>query len=250
MSRRKVEINKKHAKYEHLLKLYRETNDADLKIRYLAMLKFMEGFTSLKVAELLNTSDSTVRDWLNRYNACGLDGLIPQKPKGPECWLTEDQLAKVYQVLSESPREHGFNKSNWSMPVLKIWISREFGINYAACSLYDLVHRIGYSMQRPKKQCKNADSVKQESFKNELKELVENADDDTVILYEDEAIITDEPTTTGKWAPIGKQPIVQTNSKGSRKRRVIFGACNPKTGEVIYSTEEAGNSESFEDFLK
>ena len=136
------------------------------------------------------------------------------------------------------------------MPVLKKWICREFGVNYAANSLYDLVHRIGFSQQRPKKQSRNADPEKQEAFKKELKELVENAEDDTVILYEDKAIITDEPTTTCKWAPVGKQPVVQTNSKGSRKRKVIFGACNPKTGEVIYSTEEAGNSKSFDDFLK
>ena len=134
------------------------------------------------------------------------------------------------------------------MPVLKIWINREFGVKYAASGLYDLIHRIGYSMQRSKKQCRNADSEKQEPFKKELKNLVEKADDDTVILYEDEAIITDEPTTTCKWALVGKQPVMQTNSKGSRKRKVIFGACNPKTGEVIYSTEDSGNSESFEDF--
>ena len=61
MSRRKVEINMKHATYEQIQNLYRGTNDANLKIRYLAMLKFMEGYTSLKVSELLNTSDSTLR---------------------------------------------------------------------------------------------------------------------------------------------------------------------------------------------
>ena len=210
----------------------------------------MEGYTSLDVAKLLNTSDSTVRDWLNRYNSFWMKGLIPQKAKGADCKLTNEQLNEVYHVLLESPREHSFNKSNWTMPVLKQWIRKRFGVNYAQVSLYGLVQKIGYSMRRPKKQCRNADPVKQGAFKKELKELVEDVDDDTVILYEDEAIITDEPSTTGKWAPIGKQPIVQTNSKGSRKRRVIFGACSPKTGEVIYSTEEAGNSESFEDFLK
>lgn len=250
MSRRKVEINMKHATYEQIQNLYRGTNDATLKIRYLAMLKFMEGYTSLKVSELLNTSDSTVREWLTRYNALGPEGLIRQKRKGPDCWLTDEQLAQVYQALLESPREHGFNKSNWSMRILKIWINKKFGINYAVSSLYDLVHRIGFSLQRPKKQCKNADPEKQEAFKKELKELVENAYDDTVILYEDEAIITDEPTTTCKWAPVANQPVVPTNSKWSRKRRVIFGACNPRTGEVIYSTEETGNSKGFEDFLK
>lgn len=250
MSRRKVEINMKHASYEHIQKLYRETDDAKLKIRYLAMLKFMEGFTSVAVSEMLNTSDSTVRDWLNRYNKYGPEGLIPHKPKGAKCKLTEEQLDKVYRALLESPREHGFNKSNWTMPVLKQWISKKFGVNYSEGSMYKFVRRLGFTMQRPKKQCKNADPVKQEAFKKELKELVDTADDDTVILYEDEAIITDEPTTTGKWAPVGKQPVVQTDGKGSRNRKIIFGACNPKTGDVIYSTEEAGNSESFEYFLK
>lgn len=100
MSRRKAEIKMKHATHEQIQKLYRETNDADLKIRYLAMLKFMDGYTSLKVAESLNTSDSTVRDWLKRYNASGIDGLIRQKPKGPECRLTNEQLTQVYQLCS------------------------------------------------------------------------------------------------------------------------------------------------------
>ena len=49
----------------------------------------------------------------------------------------------------------------------------------------------------------------------ELKELVESADEDTEIMYEDEAVVTHEPTTTGKWAPMGEQPIIPTDSRGS-----------------------------------
>lgn len=68
MSRRKVEINMKCATYEQMQSLYQEATDIKLKIRYLAMLKFMEDNTSLDVAKMLYTSDSTVRAWLNRYN--------------------------------------------------------------------------------------------------------------------------------------------------------------------------------------
>lgn len=103
MSRRKVEINRKHASYEELKKLYRETNDAKFKIRYLAMMEFMEGKTSIAVAESLRTSDSTVREWLKRYNTFGPDGLIPQKPKGAKCKLNEEQLQEIYLVLQKSP---------------------------------------------------------------------------------------------------------------------------------------------------
>ena len=40
---------------------------------------------------------------------------------------------------------------------------------------------------------------------------MDTTDDDTVIFYEDEAIITDEPTTTGRWAP------VRNNMPGRKK---------------------------------
>lgn len=83
-----------------------------------------------------------------------------------------------------------------------------------------------------------------------MKDLLKNCDDDTVILYEDEAIITDEPTTTLKWALKGKQPIIPTDSKGLRQRMVMFGAVNPVDGQVHYSTSEAGNSNTFKNFSK
>lgn len=245
MSRRKVEINRKHAKYEDIERLYKEEKDGDMKLRYLAMLKFFEGYTSLDVANMLHVAGSTVREWLGRYNQYGHTGLIPQKRGGSESKLNKEQLERVSQALQHSPRENGYNKSNWSIILLKRWISREFGVSYSMSGLTELVHKLGFSLQRPKKQCKAADPKKQEQFKAELEKLLKDANENTV---EDEAVITDEPTTRGKWSLKGQQPIIPTNSRGSRK--VIYGAANPKTGEVFYAAEEAGNSDGFESFLK
>jgi len=136
------------------------------------------------------------------------------------------------------------------MPLLKLWINKQWGINYKVSSLHDVVHNLGFTLQRPKKQSRNAKKELREQYTDELKELLANVDDDTVILYEDEAIITDEPTVTVKWALKGNQPIVATESSRSRHRTVMFGAVNPKDGEVLYSTYDAGNSETFKDFLK
>ncbi len=165
-------------------------------------------------------------------------------------YLTDEQKSAVVEALQQSPRDCGFNRSNWTMPLLKLWINKQWGINYKVSSLYDVVHNLGFTLQRPKKQSRNAKEELRAQFKHELQELLDNADDDTVILYEDEAIITDEPTITAKWALKGTQPIVATESSKSRERTVMFGAVNPKAGEVIYSTYEAGNSDTFKDFLK
>lgn len=52
MSKQKFEINMEYTTYDQIQKIYREMNDAKLKIRYLAVLKFIEGYTSLKAAEI------------------------------------------------------------------------------------------------------------------------------------------------------------------------------------------------------
>jgi len=63
------------------------------------MLKFHEGYNSRKVSRMLNVSDSTVRDWLDRYNEKGLSGLIPQQRVGLDSKLSDEQLRMVKEVL-------------------------------------------------------------------------------------------------------------------------------------------------------
>jgi len=52
---------------------------------------------------------------------------------------------------------------------------------------------------------------------------------------------------------IGSTPIyinLPTDSSSSRERVVMFRAVNPRDGKVYYSTYEAGNTDTFKDFLK
>ena len=118
---------------------------------------------------MLNTLDPTVGDWFNRYNANGPKGLIPRKPKGAKCKLTEEQLEEVYKVLLESPREHSFNKSNWTMPVLKQWISKKYGVNYSERSMYKLVRMLRFTMQRPKSSVKMQTPLNRKLSKRNLR---------------------------------------------------------------------------------
>ncbi|MGI6697320.1 MAG: winged helix-turn-helix domain-containing protein [Clostridia bacterium] len=134
------------------------------------------------------------------------------------------------------------------MPLLKRRISKQWGIYNKASSLYDVVHNLGFSLQRPKKQSRNAKKELQEQFKADIRDLLETCDDDTVILYQDEAVITDESTAILKWAPKGKQPIVPTDNVGSRERFVMFGAVNPVDGKVHYSTSKSANTNSLRIF--
>ncbi len=233
-----------------LEKLYSDCKDAALQTKLLAVLQVWDGLASADVAKNLHKSDFFVRYWVHRYNEGGLEGLKDTRGGKVPSYLSAEQKEAVKEALLKSPRECGFNRSNWTMPLLKKWINKQWGINYHPGSLYGIVHGLGFSLQRSKKQSRNANKQLQDKYKQELQELISTVDDNTVILYEDEAIITDEPTTTAKWALKGKQPIVPTDSSGSRERVVMFGAVNPRDGKVYYSTYEAGNTDTFKDFLK
>lgn len=248
--RKKLEINSTHMSYNELKQLYGKCNDAKLKIKLLAILQTWDGQTSLEVAANLHKSDSSIRRWIHSFNQYGVSGLHSRTHSNRKSYLSEDQKALVKEVLQKSPRENGFNRSNWSMSLLALWIKKQFSIKYHPGSLYKLVRSLGFTLQRPKKESYNADPELQKQFKQELRQLLKEKDNNTVVLYQDEAIITDEPTTVAKWALKGNQPIVPTNSKGSRKRKVLFGAVNPETGDVYYRTYDKGNSESFKSFLK
>ena len=250
MSRRRLEVNRKINTYEELEASYKDCKDAKLRTRMLSVLQTWNGKTSLQVAKDIHMSDSNIRKCVHRYNEYGIAGLIDTRYSNRKSYLSPEQKQAVIEALQKSPRECGFNKSNWTMPLLKRWISKQWGINYKASSLYNLLHKLGFTLQRPKKQRRNANKEKQDQFKKELQDLVKNLGDDTVILYEDEAIFTDEPTTTLKWSRKEKQPIVPTDSFGSRERIVMFGAVDPMKGKVHTKTFEVANSDSFEDFLK
>jgi len=136
------------------------------------------------------------------------------------------------------------------MPLLKLWINKQWAINYKVSILYKLVHKLGFTLQRPKKQNRNAKKEKQEQFKEELQDLLANSDNDTIVLYEDEAIFTDESTTTLKLSRKGEQPIIPTDSSGSRERIVMFDAIGPINGKIHFKASEAAKSDRFKNFLK
>lgn len=243
-------VNKNILSYDALKALYNECKDSNLKIKYLAILFFWDGMTSLEVSKALKRSDSTVREYLHRFNEYGLDGLKRKPYPHHDRILTEEQKNLVLDALNNSPRDLGLHKSNWTIPLLCHWLKFNLGVVFSQPGLYNFVVRNGFSKVRPKKQNKNVNPEEAEKFKANLAQILQNKTNDTVILYEDEAIVSDEPTITAKWVKKGTRPIVNTDSKGSRKHKVIFGAVNPETGKVNEKTTDSGNKDNFKSFLK
>jgi transposase len=248
--RKRLEVNPKHASFDILKQLYITEKNARTKTRLLTILHFYEGKTSLEVAKLMHQSDSTVRQALHRYNKLGLKGLkdIPHPIK--KRIFSQDELSEIDAAISHSPSEVGLNYNNWSGPLLVAWVEIKFKKSISIGTAYNILHELNYSKTRAKKMNKSVDKEILEAFREQLDNLLNSKDENTVILYEDEAIITSEPTATSVWSKVGTQPIVKTGSGGTRERAVIFGAVNSETGDLTEQIYDKGNSENFKSFLK
>ncbi len=71
------------------------TNNASLKLRYLAVQKFHEGHSRTAIAKIINVSRRLVNEWISKYLSGGFDALALKKATG---YQTSTTLADWRQL--------------------------------------------------------------------------------------------------------------------------------------------------------
>ena len=69
----------------------------------LAIALVLEGASRKVAAESCGMDHQTLRDWIHRYNAEGVDGLRDRGGRGVKPYLTSDQLAQLATWVKDSP---------------------------------------------------------------------------------------------------------------------------------------------------
>lgn len=248
--RKRLTVNENYASYETIKALYTTEKNSKIKTRLLTILHLFEGKSSVEISILLKQSDATIRKTIHRYNKFGLEGLKDLEHPPKKTILIPNELAIVDSILKESPHNSGLNYNNWTGELLVKWININFNKKISLGTAYNILSRLNYSKTRAKKLSNKIDKEILTNFREELSNLIISKDENTILLYEDEAIVTSEPSATAVWTKVGVQPIVKTLPTGTRQRAVVFGATNPETGDLTYQISDKGNSDNFKSFLK
>lgn len=100
-------------------------------------------------------------------------GHSPGRPRQ----LTPQQEQQLYQtVVDKTPKDVGFPaKMNWTSPIIRKWIEREYGVLYSDRGTRELLYRINLSFTTPTYTLAKADPAKQEAFKQEFEEYKKNS---------------------------------------------------------------------------
>ena len=84
------------------------------------------GMAPADVAERVGVARQTVYTWKRVLDEDGIDALRQSRRTGPESKLNEAALARLREMLLESPTAHGFGTELWTLKRIRQVIQRLF----------------------------------------------------------------------------------------------------------------------------
>jgi transposase len=86
----------------------------------------------------------TLRDWVHRYNAEGVEGLLDRPRSGRKPRLNEDQLIQFDKIVEKQPDPVADGVVRWRCADLKAQIAKRFGVALSERSVGRILNERGF----------------------------------------------------------------------------------------------------------
>lgn len=140
-----------------------------LKRRIMGIALSAEGrLTREAIAKQLKTDSDRVRAWIVRYNKGGIDGLRDLPGRGDKPTMTARQEKALGRALGCSPRDAGVNSNIWTGRATQEYLAKKGWFEGNLSSVYAIIHRLGFTLQRPNRQPLEANPQAQKRFMRQL----------------------------------------------------------------------------------
>jgi transposase len=109
--------------------LYRTTRDVRIRTRaQMVLLSAEKQMIPSKIASIVRRDEQTVRNWLKRYRAEGLNGLYDRPRPGHPAKVTSAYQELLVITVRQRPRSLGQPYSLWTLQRLADYMAEETGI--------------------------------------------------------------------------------------------------------------------------
>lgn len=133
--------------------------------RMLALAMVLEGRSRTEAAELNGMDRQTLRDWVHRYNAEGLEGLKSRSAPGREPALTDEQKAQLRELVIAGPDPDIHGVVRWRCVDLKAEVARRFSVEVHENTIGRWLHELGLRRLQPRPQHPQKDPEAEAAFK-------------------------------------------------------------------------------------
>ncbi len=136
-----------------------------LRNRVLAIANALCGMSRKAAAEAAGMDRQTLRDWVIRYNAHGLDGLCDRWGEGRPARLEPQEQAELARIIIAGPDPETDGISAYTLDDLVGICQARFGKTLHASSMSRLVRRLGFSRQKARPSNPKKDPAAAAAFK-------------------------------------------------------------------------------------
>lgn len=131
-----------------------------LEARRLAALPLFQRRDSLSsIARQLGVSRQAVFSWAQRWRRRGQTGLHRRPRPGRPTKLAGARLAQLPRLLAQGAEAYGFSSPIWTTQRVADLIWRRFGVRYDRDHVCRLLHRFGWTWQKPARRARERDEV-------------------------------------------------------------------------------------------
>src|SRR3982750_363680 len=145
--------------------LARRERDGRVSARLLALANALDGMSRDQAARAAGMDRQTLRDWVHRYDAEGVEGLRDRPRPGRPCALDEGQQATLKALVLRGPRLERDGCVAWRARDLCALVEERFGVRYGESGMLKLLKGLDLSWQKTRPVHPEADPKAQERFK-------------------------------------------------------------------------------------
>ena len=141
------------------------TKDARSARRMLALALVLEGKDRTTAAETCGMDRQTLRDWVQRYNAEGLSGLVNRRAPARPRQLAPEQMAALATWVEAGPDPERDGVVRWRRKDLQRRIEGAFGVEVHERTVGKYLAALGYRRLSVRPRHPKADPAAQDTFK-------------------------------------------------------------------------------------
>ena len=131
-----------------LRKVAKAEDDARVTRRILAIANALDGMNRDEAARSAGMDRQTLRDWVLRYNAHGIDGLVDRWNGGRPPTFSPKEQAELVEIVLAGPDPEVSGRSAYTLEDLAGVCAGRFGKRMHPWSLGRLLKRLGLSRQK------------------------------------------------------------------------------------------------------